>query len=82
MDHFDSHAILFGSFAVFVLLAVGALLVLWIALPFSVFGLKGLVRRSVEEQQETNRLLRAILEKTPSGSKENSKISENKGETL
>lgn len=31
--------------------------VLWVFLPFAVFGLKDLVRRAVEEQQRTNETL-------------------------
>ncbi|MFQ5737225.1 MAG: hypothetical protein ACE5GY_10270 [Thermodesulfobacteriota bacterium] len=54
--------LLLGAFAIFLIVAVGAILVLWVAMPFSVFGMKGLLKRSVEEQEETNRLLRSILE--------------------
>ena len=37
------------------------LLVLWLLLPFSVFGIKGLVREAIEEQRRTNNLLSEIL---------------------
>ncbi len=38
-------------------------LVLWVLMPFSVFGIKGLLRQCMEEQKKTNRLLEKILEK-------------------
>lgn len=38
-------------------LLVLALLVLWILIPFAVFGIKGLLRQLVEEQRRTNALL-------------------------
>lgn len=60
---FDSMYYIFGAFGLFFLLAGAVLVVLWIALPFSVFGMKDLVRRSIEEQKKTNRLLEALLER-------------------
>jgi len=45
--------LIFG-FAVFVL-------VLWIIMPFSVFGLKGLMRKSIIEQKKTNELLEKMM---------------------
>jgi hypothetical protein len=38
-------------------------LVLWVLMPFSVFGIKGLLRQCIEEQKKTNRLLEKILDK-------------------
>ncbi len=38
------------------------LVIVWTLLPFAVFGTKLLLRQLVAEQQETNRLLRAIGE--------------------
>ena len=45
---------------IFFIIAAGVLFVLWIATPFSVFGVKGLLSRLIEEQAETNRLLKDI----------------------
>ncbi len=47
-------AFLIFGFAVFVL-------VLWIIMPFSVFGLKGLMRKSIAEQKKTNELLEKLM---------------------
>ncbi|MBZ0220731.1 MAG: hypothetical protein K8I01_09905 [Candidatus Methylomirabilis sp.] len=46
---------------IFIAVSIGVLLILWIAMPFSVFGLKGLVRNMVEEQEKTNRLLGELI---------------------
>jgi biopolymer transport protein ExbB/TolQ len=56
-----SHLIVFGAYALFLLLAVGVVLVLWIFMPFSVFGLKGQIRKLTEEQQRTNELLASLV---------------------
>lgn len=47
---------------IFILTAIGVVLVLWIAMPFSMFGVKGHLRKMVEEQERTNRLLEALVE--------------------
>jgi predicted PurR-regulated permease PerM len=45
----------------YVLLLLGLLLIiLWICLPFAVFGVKRLIRQAIEEQQKTNRQLGQI----------------------
>jgi hypothetical protein len=46
---------------IFFFLAAGVVLVLWIAMPFSLFGLKSSLRSVAEAQGETNRLLRSML---------------------
>jgi len=44
------------------LLGLGAfVLVLWIIMPFSVFGLKGLMRQCISEQKKTNHLLEKMI---------------------
>lgn len=48
------------TLAIFFLLSLGVLVVLWIALPFSVFGIKDLVRQCLKEQKETREILKAI----------------------
>jgi len=46
----------------FLLLALAAfVLVLWIIMPFSVFGLKGLLRQCILEQKKTNYLLETMI---------------------
>src|SRR3990170_161779 len=50
------------AFLLFILISIGIILVLWIAMPFSVFGVKGLLRKSIEEQEKTNRLLSDLVE--------------------
>ncbi|MEK6530875.1 MAG: hypothetical protein AABZ23_00095, partial [Deltaproteobacteria bacterium] len=51
-----------AAFGVFFLVAVGVILVLWIATPFSLFGVKGLLRKMIDEQVRTNSLLKSMLE--------------------
>ena len=75
-----SNLILLGALAIFVAVAIGALLLLWIAMPFSVFGLKGLLKKSIEEQEKTNRLLRSILEEELSRTAERRAKAEEKTE--
>lgn len=50
------------SFGFFILLSIAVILALWVALPFSVFGIKGLMKKSIEEQEKTNRLLSELLD--------------------
>lgn len=58
----ESAFMIFAAFAIFLLVGGGAILVLWILMPFSVFGTKELLKKSIAEQEKTNRLLRSILE--------------------
>lgn len=46
-------------------LVVGAVVIglLWILLPFAVFGLKDLVRAALEEQRRTNELLAKLADR-------------------
>lgn len=43
------------------------LVVVWVALPFAVFGAKPLLRRLIEEQQRTNELLADLARRRPPG---------------
>lgn len=55
---------MFAAFAavfIFFAAAAGVMVILWIVLPFSVFGTKGLLRRLIEEQEKTNALLKGLL---------------------
>ena len=58
----DSPLVLIAALVIFILTATGVVLVLWIAMPFSMFGVKGHLRKMVEEQEKTNRLLAALIE--------------------
>ncbi len=58
----DASLIILSAFAVFFVVSVAVLVVLWIALPFSVFGMKDLIKKTIEEQEKTNKLLSSILE--------------------
>ena len=45
-------------------LALGLVLsILWILVPFAVFGIKGLLRRQIEEQRRTNELLATVAQR-------------------
>lgn len=48
----------------FFLVAGGVVLVLWIAMPFSVFAMKDEMKGLKRELEKTNKLLEAMLEKT------------------
>lgn len=48
----------YGWLIVLATLLVTVIVVLWILLPFAIFGLKGLVRELLHEQRTTNDLLR------------------------
>jgi len=80
MMHFMDGGYLFGpaghagtvmALFFFILLVLsGVVLVLWAAMPFSVFGLKSLLRRCIAEQEKTNALLERLIdriEKRPPG---------------
>ncbi len=58
----DASLIVLSAFAVFFVVSIAVLIVLWIALPFSVFGTKDLIKKTIEEQEKTNKLLKSILE--------------------
>jgi hypothetical protein len=58
----DPSVALIAAFVLFFLTSIGVVLVLWIALPFSVFGIKGSLKKSIGAQEESNRLLKSILE--------------------
>jgi hypothetical protein len=50
------------ALVIFFLLSMGVIMVLWMALPFSVFGIKDLIRQCLKEQKETNEILKSIVE--------------------
>jgi hypothetical protein len=52
-----------GAYAIFLLLSLGVLIVLWIAMPFSVFGIKELLRECIKEQRKIKEILNNIVER-------------------
>ena len=52
-----------GAFGLLFFLLLFILLILWVVLPFSIFGIKDLIREAIEEQKKTNELLKNLLEK-------------------
>ena len=52
-----------GAFGLVFILLIFILLAIWIALPFSIFGIKDLIREAIEEQKKTNELLKKLLDK-------------------
>ncbi len=71
-----------GAFGIVFILLLFVLMAIWIALPFSVFGIKDLLREIVEEQKKTNELLKDFLKEkpAPTGSKQGSEIGSRKSE--
>jgi len=51
-----------GAFGLLFFLLLFILLILWVALPFSIFGIKDLIREAIEDQKKTNELLQRLLE--------------------
>ena len=69
MDTTPTFTTLFFSGAgLFFILAVGVILILWIAMPFGVFGIKDMLKRLILEQRRTNELLITLLGSLKSGS--------------
>jgi len=58
-------SVLAASFVVFIFITVGVSVLFWAIVPFSVFGVKGLMKRMLSEQERTNALLTALLDKRP-----------------
>jgi len=45
----------------FILFMAASVLVLWIIMPFSVFGMKGLLRQCISQQKKTNDILEEMI---------------------
>lgn len=58
----ESPFVIIAALVVFILTAIGVVLVLWIAMPFSMFGVKGHLKKMVEEQEKTNKLLESLVD--------------------
>lgn len=52
-----------GGFGIVVVLFLFVLAVLWFLLPFAVFGIKGLAKSLIAEQQITNKLISDLNDK-------------------
>jgi predicted membrane protein len=65
-----------GAFGIVFIVLFFVLLAIWIALPFSIFGVKDLIREVIEEQKKTNELLKNLLKEkpAPAGSKQGSGV--------
>lgn len=50
-----------GAFGLLFLLLFFILVLIWMVLPFAVFGIKDLLREIIEEQKKTNELLKDLL---------------------
>ena len=72
-----------GAFGLLFLLLFFILVLIWIVLPFAVFGIKDLLREAIEEQKKTNELLKDLL-KTREGFKHvnTDRIEEEKDKSL
>lgn len=51
-----------GAFGIVFVLLFFVLVAIWIALPFSIFGIKDLLRETIAEQKKTNELLKKLVE--------------------
>ncbi|MBI5644069.1 MAG: hypothetical protein HY954_11425 [Deltaproteobacteria bacterium] len=60
---FNSPFIFLGAFLLFLAISIGVVLILWIAMPFSIFGTKNLLKKLIEEQEKANKLLKSIDER-------------------
>ena len=52
--------VMLGAIALFFVLALAVLIILWIALPFSLFGVKGLLREILEEQKRCGVFMKEV----------------------
>lgn len=58
----ESYVIIIAAFVIFLAVSAGVIVILWIAMPFSVFGVKDLMKKTIEEQEKTNRFLKTLVE--------------------
>jgi len=57
----ESVSIFVIIFIFFILALAAFVFILWIIMPFSVFGLKGLLRQCISQQKKTNDLLEEMI---------------------
>ncbi|HAG50898.1 MAG TPA: hypothetical protein DHU69_10015 [Deltaproteobacteria bacterium] len=58
-----------GAFGIVVILLAFVLIAIWMVVPFSVFGIKDLIREAIEEQKKTNELLKNLIKEKEEDSK-------------
>lgn len=57
----------FGIFGVMLVLLGVVIAVLWVFMPFAIFGLKDLTRELIREQRRTNELLEKLASQRATG---------------
>ena len=62
---------LVGALVIFFVISAGVMSILWMALPFSIFGIKNLLGKVIEDQAKTNEALKAIAEELKNAGKSN-----------
>ncbi len=55
-------SVFFSAFGYAVMIMMAIIVILWIILPFFIFGIKGLLIDIIGEQREANRILREIAD--------------------
>ncbi len=55
-------SIFFSAFGYTVVIMMAIIVILWVILPFFIFGIKGLLIDIIGEQREANRILREIAD--------------------
>lgn len=65
-----------GSLGIVGMLLLIFMAILWIFLPFAVFGFKDLIRSAIEQQKNTNKLLQQLIESNELKAK-SAKVDEN-----
>jgi len=58
-----------GAFGIVFILLAFVLIAIWMVVPFSVFGIKDLIREAIEEQKKTNELLKNLIKEKEEDSK-------------
>ncbi len=61
MGPYNMFPAVMSAFGLLFFLLLFVLFAIWILLPFSIFGIKDLIREAIEEQKKTNELLRNLL---------------------
>lgn len=51
-----------GAFIIFIIVSVAVIIALRVVLPFSIFKIRELAEKSLEEQKKTNEMLSALLD--------------------
>lgn len=59
-----------GAFGIVFILLVFVLIAIWMVVPFSIFGIKDLIREAIEEQKKTNELLKNLIKEKEEDSKQ------------